>query len=111
MLSAKIEEVKDEGGWETGLEKDVEPAGLSEGIWREEAEAFLRGRVSKGSGRGEGTRDGDLTGSGEASFALCLPPKTVLVGEALEATVLSTIVDFPALIGVPTLGNEHFFLW
>ena len=110
MLLAKIEEVKDEGGQETRLERDAEPAGLSEGIWREEEEAFLRGRVSKESGRGEGTRDGDLTGSGEASFAL-RSPKTVLVGEVLEATVFSTIIDFPALIGVPTLGNKHFFLW
>jgi hypothetical protein len=107
VLSAEIEEVKDEGGQETGLEREAEPTGLSEGSWREEEEAFLRGRVSKESGRGEGR---DSTGSGEASFALRLPPKTILVGEVLEDTVFSTITDFPALIGVPTLGNEHFFL-
>jgi hypothetical protein len=109
LLSVNIEEVKDEGGWETGLEMDEEPAGLSEETWREEVEAFLRGRLSKERGRGEGRRDGEMTGSGEASFAFRLPPKTVL--EVPEATGFSTMTDFPDLIGVPTLGNEHFFLW
>lgn len=109
LISEKIEDVKEDGGQEAGVEKEDEPAGLSECVRREEEDAFLRGRVSKESGRGEGMRQGGLTGSGEGSFAFCLPPKTVLrEDEALALTVPA--FKFPSFVGVPVLGNVHFFL-
>ena len=88
------------------VENEVEPPGLSGCDKR--GEDFFKGRVSKESGREDVKREDDSVDSGECSVAFRLPPKTVL--EVPEATDFSTIIDFPDLIGVPTLGNEHFFL-
>ena len=85
------------------MENEVEPPGLSG--CDKKGEDFFEGRGSKESGREGLTRE---DGSGECSFAFRLPPKTTL--EVPEMTDLSTIINFPDLIGVPTLGNEHFFL-
>ena len=84
---------EEEGGWEGGTENEVELAGLSSWLMREEEDGFLWGRVSK-----EGIRKEEVGASEEISVALHFPPEMVFEG------------DLPLLIGVPTFGNEHFFL-
>ena len=46
----------------------------------------------------ERIREEEVVGLGEISFALCFSPETVVED------------GLPALIGVPILGKEHFFL-
>ena len=60
--------------------------------------------MSKESGRGEVMREDDSAGSGECSFAFHLPPKTVISGDEV------LVFELPSFVGVPVLGNLHFFL-
>ena len=86
------------------MENKVEPTGLSGSDKREEEEAFFRGRVSKESGREDVMREDDLAGSGECSFAFRLLPKMVISGDEVS------VFELPSFMGVPVLGNVHFFL-